>query len=107
DVAIAELRERSRRERRARPARAVEHHLAVLLGHHLLDLRLEESAGDARRARDEARAIFLTLADIDQHGLLARLEPALEVVEGDFLDRATRLGHQVAERLGHRNPPLY
>ena len=75
-VLVAEVLERLRRERGARPAGAVEDDLAGAVGNEALDPRLELAARDVDGAGDDAFLPFLALAHVDEERValaLARL----------------------------------
>ena len=108
DAGVAELHERAGGQRRAVAARAVENHLASALGHEVLDLHLEEAAGDPLGARDEALLILVALTDVDEHrrgarGLPEDLVPGL--VDRHLVDRSLYLAEDVAEAGHVRKPP--
>jgi hypothetical protein len=65
-VAVAELVEAARRERRARATRAVDDDRRLAIGHRALDALLEEAARDVHGAGDDALRRLVGLAHVDQ-----------------------------------------
>src|SRR5262249_49801062 len=104
DVRVAECLQRLRRKPAAVDRRTVDDEGRSLVRELLVGLHLEERAGDRDRARHVTGSVFFLLAHVDEHHRRLLLEPALDLVERDDLDRLSYLGEQIAIRLRHEIP---
>ena len=68
DVAVAELLEGPRRERRAHAGRAVDDDASGLVGQATLDVELELAPRDVHGAADRALVVLVGLADVEERG---------------------------------------
>ena len=85
------------RERGAGATGAVDDDRRVAVGELVLDLALEEAAGDVDRARDHPGVVLVLLAHVEEHGVA---EAGLGRLGIDLGDLRLGLGEQLTEA-GH------
>jgi hypothetical protein len=97
DVRVPQLLERLGRERAPDSAGAVDDHLGILVGQHVLDPALEMAPGDVASSRHEAVLDLLVLAHVEDEEPVAPPEALVDVLGRDFLDLGFDLLQQVTE----------
>ncbi len=104
DVFVAELGEALRGEGAAAATGAVHDDASRAVGLDALDAQLEEPAGDGDCVAELSRSHLVGLANVDDERW-ARRELRVELLGGDLLDQALRLGEELVLRdRGHGAP---
>ncbi len=78
-VVVAQVLEGLGRQHRAQTALAVQHDGRRGVGGGAADAELEKAPADVGRGLDEAVAILVGIADVDEHQRLARVDPLLDL----------------------------
>src|SRR5262249_30690876 len=95
-VLVAQVVEGLAGEQRAEPREAVDDDRRLGIGIGVLDLELEEAAADGHGAVDEALAILVRVADVDEDHRLAGREAVADVLDRNLGDGGLGVADEIA-----------